>query len=162
MILRRWATLSLMLAVPILNAAEPAELKAFNEQELSRVLARHQDKVVLINFWATWCAPCRKEMPLLVDLHKRLQEKGFRLVTVSADEPGDKSAALEFLQQFAVPSPAYIKSVEDDDAFIEAIDPSWTGALPGLFLYDRQGELAKIWVGETDITEIEQDIAGLL
>lgn len=101
-------------------------------------------------------------MPLLVALNEELSAKGFRMVTVSADDTEDQAQALEFLQENDVPAPAYIKSVDDDDAFIESIQPEWSGALPALFLYDRGGKLAKMWVGETEMSEIRSAIAGLL
>ena len=156
------AIAAVLLAPASIRAAGPDQVKPFNAAELKTVLEQNKGQVVLFDFWATWCAPCRKEIPQLVDLHKRLAAKGFHLVTVSADEEADKAAALEFLQQTGVPSPAYIKSVDDDDAFIEALNPHWSGALPALFLYDRKGQLAEMWVGETEISTIEKALAGLL
>ncbi len=143
-------------------AAEPSQFQDFDAKRHEDVLQANSGKVVLFNYWATWCAPCREEMPLLVALDKRLQARGFRLITVSADEPGDKAQALEFLKEHGAPAPVYFKNVEDDDAFIESINPEWSGALPALFLYSRQGKLTKRWIGETGMAEIEAAIEDLL
>jgi len=143
-------------------AAGPAQLEKFNQGVHKQVLSQNKGQVVLFDFWATWCAPCREEMPLLVQLEQKLRGKGFRLVTVSADEQEDKAAALEFLQKFSVPGPAYLKSVDDDDAFIDAIDPKWSGALPALFLYDRNGKLVKTFIGETEIEVLEEAVTAVL
>ncbi len=143
-------------------AAGPARLEPYDAARHREVLAGNRGKVVLFDFWATWCAPCRAEMPLLVELERKLRGRGFRLITVSADEPEEKQQALEFLRRHGVPEPAFIKDVEDDDAFINAVNPDWSGALPALFLYDRNGKLAKTWIGETEIAEIEKAVRSLL
>jgi thiol-disulfide isomerase/thioredoxin len=143
-------------------AAGPDRLLEFDERVHSSVLAAHKGKVLLIDFWATWCAPCLEELPQLVALERKLAGKGFRLVTVSADEIEDKAAALEFLQKHNVNAPAYLKQVEDDDKFINSVDSKWSGALPGLFLYDRSGKLVRSFIGETEISTIEKAIQDLL
>ncbi len=142
--------------------AETGSFISFNETVHGEVLALNKGKVVLFDFWATWCAPCRAEMPLLVELEKKLRDEGFVLVTVSADEPTAKQAAIEFLQQHNVPAPVYFKSVADEDRFIDAIDKSWFGALPALFVYNRNGKLVKSFIGETPIGEIEKAIRAAL
>jgi len=146
----------------VLLAQSPQRLLPFNEQVHRRILADNKGKVLLVNFWATWCAPCRAEMPQLVELHRKYQSKGFRLVTVSADEPPDAGRALEFLQKVGAPAPAYRKDVPDDDQLIRAVNPDWSGALPASFLYDRNGKLVRAFVGEVAVSEIQRAIEKLL
>ena len=73
-----------LLAAPL--CAQPA-LQPVNETGYQELLAANKGKVVLVNFWATWCQPCRAEMPQLVKMEASLRARGFKLVTVSADEP---------------------------------------------------------------------------
>ena len=143
-------------------AEGPDRLLDFDTETHAQVLTESNGQVVLFNFWATWCAPCREEMPQLVELEAKLRGRGFRLVTISADETEDRAAALEFARRNNVPSPAYIKRVSDDDYFINALDPNWSGALPALFLYDKQGQLQKSFIGETRIEDLEKQIQPLL
>ncbi len=143
-------------------AAGPTGLVSLDEQVHREILAKNRGNVLLVDFWATWCAPCREEIPHLVALEKKLRGRGLRLITVSADEPEDRDAALEFLQAHGVPDPAYLKNVEDDDAFINAIDKDWSGALPALFLYDRKGKLVRKFIGETKVDVLERAVREVL
>jgi hypothetical protein len=61
-----------------------------------------------------------------------------------------------------VPGPAYIKRVGNDEKFIDSVDPKWSGALPALFLYDRQGRKVKSYIGETDMAALEAAVRKLL
>jgi thiol-disulfide isomerase/thioredoxin len=144
-----------------LFAAGP-KLAPLDEVSYPKLIAGHRGKVVLVDFWATWCVPCRKEMPELVKLESRLRAKGLQLVTISADEPEKQSEAEAFLAQYNVPAPAYIRRANDDDKFINSIDTKWSGALPAVFVYDKSGRKVKMFVGETAIKDVEAAVSKLL
>ena len=139
-----------------------AELLPLDETAFSRVLAENKGKVVLVDFWATWCDPCRAELPQLLKLERKWHDRGLVLVTVSADSADQEQAALQFLERSGVRFPAFIKQVKDDEAFINAVDKKWSGALPALFLYDRSGRRVTSFVGEVEISDIEHAIEKLL
>ena len=126
------------------------------------ILKSNSGRVALVDFWATWCAPCRQEMPLLAKLDGRLRDKGFRLVTISADDPEQAPAAIAFLKKSGISGPVYLRRAQDDDKFITSVDSTWSGALPALFLYNRQGKLVKSFIGETEISTIEAAIRQIL
>jgi thiol-disulfide isomerase/thioredoxin len=142
-------------------AAGP-KLAPVNEASYPKLIAEHRGKVVLVDFWATWCVPCRKEMPELAKLESRLRAKGLQLITISADEPEKQSQAEALLAQYNVPEPAYIRRANDDDKFINSIDTKWSGALPAIFVYDKSGRKVKMFVGETSIKDVEAAVAKLL
>jgi thiol-disulfide isomerase/thioredoxin len=121
-----------------------------------------RDTVVLVDFWATWCIPCRKELPHLVALEHRLRSRQFRLITVSADDSADAHAAAQFLDSLGVSHPWYIKQAGKDAEFINAIDSTWSGALPALFVYDKRGRRAGKFIGETPDSTITNAIIHLL
>lgn len=151
---------TLILAVLPLAAAD---LKPVDEATFrARVVAPAKGKVLLVNFWATYCVPCRKEMPQLVALQNRLKAQGFQFVTVSADEPEQTKDASAFLDNAKVPAPTYIKQAKDDDKFTAAMDPKWSGALPASFLYDRTGKKVRSFFGEVNLTDLEAAIRKLL
>jgi thiol-disulfide isomerase/thioredoxin len=126
------------------------------------MVATHKGKIVLVDFWATWCVPCRAEMPQLVKLSEKLKARGLDFVTVSADEPDKEPAAFQVLQQNAVAAPFYIKKAADDDKFYNLVDPKWSGEMPAMFIYDRSGKRVRSFLGETPVTDIEAAINKLL
>lgn len=145
-----------------LLAAPPVRLNPVDEAGYLKQVAARKGKVLLVNFWATWCEPCRKEMPELGRVQTSLRSRGFELLTISADEPEDEKAAVAFLVKAGIPDPAYLKRVKNDDRFINSIDAKWSGALPALVLYDQSGKKVRTWVGESDLKAVEAAIKKLL
>lgn len=144
----------------LLAAQQP--LAPVDESGYRRLIAGGKGRVVLVDFWATWCDPCRAEMPQLVGLAARYRARGLDFVTVSCDEPEQEGGAAVFLEKNGVPVPRYIKRAGNDEEFIDSIDPHWSGALPALFLYDRQGRLVKSFVGETGMAGLEAELRRVL
>jgi thiol-disulfide isomerase/thioredoxin len=159
---------SIALAVMLGCAVLPAQQKgasAFtpvNEAAYSKLISAHKGKILLVDFWATWCVPCRKETPEIVKMADRLAARGLDVVAISWDEPDQESAAIRFLKDNKVSGTPYIKRAPDDDKFAAAVDPKWSGALPALFLYDRTGKKLKTFIGETPTKDIEAAILKLL
>jgi thiol-disulfide isomerase/thioredoxin len=153
--------LALGLALAGALAAQP-KLAPVDETGYTKLIAANKGKVVLVDFWATWCKPCRAEMPELVKLGQKLKARGFELVTISSDEPEQEASALKVLKENSVAAPVYAKRPKDDDKFINAIDTKWGGALPAMFLYDRTGKKVRSFIGETPVKELEAAIEKLL
>ena len=146
----------------LIPAVSFCALTSIDETGFQKLVDSHRGKVVLYDFWATWCAPCREEMPELVRLEAKLRSQGFELVTISADEPEQEAAAEKFLKRLAVRGPLYRKHAKNDDNFINSIDRKWSGALPALFLYDKSGGKVRSFIGETEMTAVEAAIRKLL
>jgi thiol-disulfide isomerase/thioredoxin len=115
----------------------------------------------LVNVWASWCQPCREEFPDLVRLERAWKDKGFRLVFVSADFAEDVPKARAFLAEQGVSARTYLKT-GDDMQFIDTLDPRWSGALPGSFLYDSNGRLVRFWEGKASDDSLRARILPVL
>jgi thiol-disulfide isomerase/thioredoxin len=145
----------LLISLGIALVLSAAQLTPLDGDVYLQVLKAHRGKVVLVDFWATWCEPCREELPRLVSLAKKLDSSKFQLITISADEPEQEAGAVAVLDKEGVAMPRYIKHVEDDQAFIDSVDKQWSGALPALFLYDASGKLAARFIGDSEPGEVE-------
>ena len=106
----------------------------------STVVAPHRGRVLLVNFWATWCEPCREELPSLVAAWKE-SGKAFDVVLVSADSPKLRDGVVPaVLADLGVPFPCYLEDAADPQDFIDAVDPKWEGELPHTIVYGRDGK----------------------
>ena len=112
----------------------------------------------MLNIWATWCAPCRHEMPELQELHETYSEQGFQVVGVSVDDRGSRETIKEFLKDVGVTFPIYH-------------DPSWEIqdlygllGLPGSFLMDAEGRLVRRWTGSFKpmAEDVQEDVRKLI
>jgi thiol-disulfide isomerase/thioredoxin len=138
-------------------------LTPVDQTSYPKVIAGHRGKVVLVNFWATWCVPCRKEMPQLVQLSAKLAARGFDLVMISADEAAQQGAAVKVLSDNRAAGTNYLLKTADNDKFYPTVDAKWSsGELPALFLYDRSGKKVRSFFGETSIADLEAAISKLL
>lgn len=103
-------------------------------------LLKTNGKPLLINFWATWCAPCREEFPDLVKIGADYKSK-IDLITVSLDDLSEINGEVpEFLAQMKSESPAYLLKTPDEAAAIEIVSKDWHGGLPFTILFNAQGE----------------------
>lgn len=159
---REWLAGLAAFSAALARPAKALGLVPLDEEAFRKMVFAHRGRPLLVDFWATWCAPCREELPKLVALHSRFRAKGLEFVTISCDEPEQEAQAATFIQKQGAPGPYYIRHAKDDDKFITAIDPRWSGALPALFLFDREGRQAASYVGETDLKQLEASIRKLL
>lgn len=138
---------------PVLPRPAPA-LTLPDLQGRTTTLAGLKNKLVLVDFWATWCGPCVKAMPDLQKLHDKFAGKNFTVVGVSVDEDGAKSVA-PFLAKRTFTYPILL---DTKGAWKE-----WKiAAIPAVMLVDGNGQIVRQWTGKIDKNEIEKAVTGLL
>jgi len=118
-------------------------------------------RAVLVNVWATWCEPCVEEMPDIVRAWRAHKADGLRLVLVSADDEDGRAAAEKFLAAQGIDFDTFMK-VGDDMAFINGLDPRWSGALPVSFLFDGRGKVVQFWPRQITHQELTTKLTELL
>ncbi|HEY6066941.1 MAG TPA: redoxin domain-containing protein [Thermoanaerobaculia bacterium] len=157
------ALLFVSLALASEARAQPRLAGELDAAGLRQTLARQKGRVVLLNFWATWCVPCREEFPELSKLQGRLGPAGLQIIGVSTDFAKQRAAVGRFLARQRPPFPNYRKkSSGDDQDFIEAVDRSWGGELPFSVLYDRSGKKSRVYSGSLPLADAEKEIRKLL
>jgi thiol-disulfide isomerase/thioredoxin len=140
----------LSLVLTLLSTVAAAESR-------SLPLDRHRDKIVVLNFWATWCVPCRKEIPLLVRLQNEYGPRGVQIVGASIDEPEDLDLAERFVRDRRVNFPVwYGHTTEDMKPFGLAT------SIPATAVFDRDGTRAFRIIGEVHADVIRSRLEWLL
>jgi thiol-disulfide isomerase/thioredoxin len=130
---------------------EPAELKEIDAAGLGELVANKTDRLRVINVWATWCGPCVTEFPELVTMHRMYRNRDFELVTISADAPDNRDAALKFLNRQHASTVNYIFNKDDQYALADALGiDEWAGALPFTLVVKPGGEVIHREMGPID------------
>ncbi len=120
------------------------------------------DKPLLVNFWATWCDPCREEFPDLVKLDAEYKGK-IDFITISLDELSEINRDVpKFLTQMKAQMPAYLLKAKDDDAAIAFVSKDWAGALPLTILYDPAGKQIYYRQGKVKLETVRAELDKLL
>jgi cytochrome c biogenesis protein CcmG, thiol:disulfide interchange protein DsbE len=156
--MRRFLQLYLVVIAALILANAP---RAYGDSELGQPapaliveelngntfdLATQRGKVTIVNFWATWCPPCRKEMPALDAFYRRYHAQGLEMIGLSADRPHERSAVIKVMQSYSYPA-----AMLDDAKSDGFADPS---ALPVTYIVDAQGIIrAKFTPDENPVTE---------
>ncbi len=127
-------------------------LRALDGQMLT--LSSYRGKVVLLDFWATWCVPCREETPHFVEMQQKYGDRGLQIIGVSMDDTSDPVHS--FYQQFHMNYPVVMGTPDTGSAYGGVL------GLPIAFLLDREGHIFSKHVGATDPAVFEREIQALL
>jgi thiol-disulfide isomerase/thioredoxin len=133
-----------------------------DEQGWQNVRTRYRGRVLLVNFWATWCDPCREEFPGIVRLYRNYRAQGLSVVAISMDEPESVPAIERFLKVQGGQFGSYRHHFRDFAALVDSISARWGGGIPATFLYDPRGRLVESWEGATSYAEFERAVRPLL
>jgi thiol-disulfide isomerase/thioredoxin len=144
-------------------ASRTVVVREIDLEALKKLLQRETGaaaRPLLVNFWATWCVPCREEFPDLVKINSDYAKSNLEVITISLDDPDEiKTTVPQFLREVrARDLPAYLLNVVDPDIAINTIDSQWRGALPATFLYDASGQMVFKHTGRFDTRELRAAI----
>jgi thiol-disulfide isomerase/thioredoxin len=119
-------------------------------QQFAAERARHRGHLLFVNFWATWCEPCKEELPVIVRAAQAWRSRGVHFISISADDPDNLGRVRKELDQRGARFDAVLIATGDLDAMIRQTDIEWTGSLPASFLYSPSGERIRSRIGTVD------------
>jgi len=117
---------------------EGNKIQVVNFNQLQPYLHKTNDTVYLVNFWATWCAPCIKELPAIKSVEQKYADKKFKVLLVSLDFPKDLTSRLEpFVKSKNITSDVFLLNDPNQNRWINLVDSTWSGEIPFTVLYGR-------------------------
>ena len=145
------------------RAAKPVKQVAvvapIDTDALKGLLTQQRERPLLVNFWATFCDPCRDEFPDLVKIDKDYRPRALEFVTVSLDDMSEiKNEVPKFLDSMKATMPAYLLNASDPEPAINMVDKRWRGDLPATFLFNEKGEVVYRHIGRINTAELRDAI----
>lgn len=141
--------------------SQKAELEDIDSSTLKTLIeSKKGQKAVFVNFWATWCAPCVKELPDILNIKKKY-EKSMELILVSFDFSENRNKALQFLEKKGVNFKTYFKN-EPDEQFLNNMPDEWTGALPFTMIVSKNGNKMTLLEDEQSYHTFEKHVVSAI
>jgi thiol-disulfide isomerase/thioredoxin len=140
--------------------ADPALIDLAGYQQ---VLAKYRGKALVVNFWATWCEPCREEYPMIVELAKQFKPQGVEVVGVDMDDDSDMNLVRRFIVRMQPGFPNYRQKTGIDlDKFYDGVNPQWKGTMPQTMFYGKDGNVVGFFLGSRPRAQFEQAFQATL
>ena len=142
--------------------AQPVTVDPVDAQGLKKLRANAGDNFTLVSFWATWCGSCIAEFSDLQDTFRMYSDRGFNLVTVSANMPDEKPSVLRLLQKKHATSRNLLFASDDTASLQAAFDPKWQSAVPYTVLLGPNGKVLYSTLGSVDILELRRKLLAAM
>ena len=142
--------------------AQPVTVELVSKSDLAKLRANPTHRMMLIDFWATWCGACVVEFADLQDTLRMYGDRDFSLVTVAANMPDEKPSVRRFLEKKHATSRNLLFNSEDTTAMQTAFDPTWDSAVPYTILLSEDGKVLYKQLGSVDILELRRTILANL
>jgi len=152
-----WFIVTLFLCSVFAEAAEPPELSLKDTQGVAHSLADYRGKIVVLNFWATWCIPCKEEMPILGAVDKHYRQQGVVVLAASLDDQKTKKYINQFARSYKMSFPILVDATTDDmkrTCLVEMV--------PSTLFLDRDGTVAGKILGQAPKKEVLRRVDWLL
>lgn len=123
------------LLVCMISFGAGAQVKLLSLQEFDQRLANGKDTTFVVNFWATWCAPCVEELPYFEKLQKENSHSRLKVILISVDSKSKlENLVLPFIKAHKIESEVFIFDESDQQKFIDHVDKSWSGSVPATLI----------------------------
>ena len=136
-------------------------VESFNYKQLKPLLEKKDNKTYIINFWATWCGPCIKELPYFEKINKEFASQNVEVLLVSLDFPKQVDKKLiPFINKKQLQSKVVLLDDVNEDVWIKAIDSTWSGAIPATIIYNKNKR--KFYEQSFDYKTLENELQTFL
>ena len=143
----------------LLLSYQDIKLPAMNFSEFEPYLHKQNDTIYVINFWATWCRPCVKELPYFEQINTKYKKQNVKVILVSLDFADESETKLiPFIKRKELKSEIIILDDPDANSWIDKVDSKWSGAIPATLVY--KGNQRIFHEGSLNFEEIEQRIVN--
>lgn len=137
------------------------EVKSYDYEGLKDYMAIESDTTYVYNFWATWCAPCVKELPNFLRLKETYKDKPFKLVLVSLDFPKSvEKSLMPFLEKKKMNVEVILLNDPDANSWIEKIDKDWSGAIPATLIVNENQR--KFYEQSFEYEQLEEEVKSFI
>lgn len=144
------------------QAPQKISVEDIDKAKLQKLIKNRKGKVLLLNIWATWCAPCKKEFPDLVKLADKYKKSKVEIIGLSVDDRKDlQTDVIPFLEKNNVNFKIYLQNFKNIEELIE-IFPQWQGAIPLTVIFDSKGNQQKFIIGMRDFAFFDNAIQEVL
>jgi thiol-disulfide isomerase/thioredoxin len=141
------------------SAKAGPSVEPIDRSGLKTLIGERGGKILLLNIWATWCEPCVAEFPDLKKLSQAYDTAAVEVVAISADYPDEvDTKIIPFLKKTNVPFRVYVAQFEHQEDFINAVNRSWSGALPVSLVYDSHGKERFFHVGQQSFDDFKREV----
>ncbi|GGG55001.1 TlpA disulfide reductase family protein [Bizionia arctica] len=137
------------------------ELKVYDFKGFEKYLSTTTDKIYVVNFWATWCAPCVKELPFLEELNKNYANQNVEVILVSLDFPNAYETKLKpFIKNKKLQSKVVALNDTDSNTWIPKVSEDWSGAIPATLIFNKEKRM--FYEQSFTYAELENEIKQFL
>lgn len=137
-------------------------VQAVKADDLLRRFENGKDTIFVVNFWATWCAPCVKELPYFETLNKEFSSKGVKVLLVSLDFRKDYSTRLpNFIQQKGIESEVLFLDEKDANEWVPKFSEKWSGVIPATWVSQQSSKIQDFRPSAFEAGELEAWLKGL-
>lgn len=132
-------------------------------KDIENIKSENSGKVLVFNFWASWCKPCVEEFPDFLKLHDNFMNKDFKLIFISLDFKEDIESKLNpFLKNNNVDFTTYLLDAGNPEEIMNYFSKRWDGGIPSTFIFDKSGKMKKFILGGHDYNFFEKEIKKLI
>ena len=136
-------------------------IPSYDFDEFSKLLKKNNDTTYVINFWATWCKPCIKELPAFEKLNDEYSSKKVKVILASLDFPKQlNSHLIPFIEKYQIRSEVVFLNDPDANSWIPKVDTTWTGAIPATIIYNSKNR--KFYERTFSFDELTQEINSII